>query len=119
MSKDLGDYKSHEYSPPDSNGRVLCEFYCAECFGYVYVKLNTALEGNHVVNCPNCGHKHYRVVKDGIITDCRFSENHEIADEIVPMRSAWQKERRPPPELEPGKGAIALIRQFEAVGYHR
>jgi hypothetical protein len=112
MSQDLGDYKRHQFTPPDNNGRVLCEFYCSACYGYVYVKLNTVLEGNHVVNCPNCGHKHYRFIKDGLITDCRFHDGHNIADEIVPMRSAWQKEKRV-------LGAIAQIRQLEAVGEHQ
>jgi DNA-directed RNA polymerase subunit RPC12/RpoP len=91
---------------------VLCEFYCSECAGYVYVKLNTALEGNHIINCPNCGHQHYRFVKEGLITDCRFYEGKDIADEVIPMKSAYQKEKRV-------LGGVALIRQLEAVGEHK
>jgi len=117
MSQELGDYKKYQVLPPDANGRVLCEFWC-HCEdkgyegGYVYVKLNTNLEGNHVVVCPNCGHKHYRVVKEGLITDCRFHSGMDIADEIIPMKSAFTRERRT-------FGSIAQIRQAEAVGLHR
>ena len=117
MSQDLGDYKQHQMLPPDANGRVLCEFWC-HCEdlsgggGYVYVKLNTNLEGNHVVKCPNCNHKHYRVVKGGIITNCRFHTGMDIADEIIPMKSAYTKTRRT-------FGGIAQIRQAEAVGLHK
>jgi hypothetical protein len=117
VTQDLGDYKQYEVLPPDANGRCLCEFWCHCCDrpgdggGYVYVKLNTNLEGNHVINCPNCGHKHYRVVKEGIITDCRFHTGMEIADEIIPMKSAFTRKRRT-------FGAIAQIRQAEAVGRH-
>jgi hypothetical protein len=110
MSQDLGDYKRYQVLPPDSNGRVLCEFFC-HCGGYIYIKLNTALNGNHVVTCPNCGHQHYRFVKDGLITDCRFFEGQSLADEIIPMRSAYQKEKRV-------LGGIAQIRQLEATGVH-
>jgi len=122
MSQDLGNYKIHQMLPPDSNGRVLCEFWChcedeplsnvvSKRGGYIYVKLNTQLEGNHVIACPNCGHKHYRVVKDGIITDCRFNFGMDIADEIIPMKSAFTRERRQ-------FGSIAQIRQAEAAGFH-
>jgi hypothetical protein len=63
------------------------------------------------MNCPNCRHKHYRVIKKGIITSDRFDESLPEKHEIVPMRSACVPEdkRRP-------KGKIALIREMEATG---
>ena len=45
------------------------EFYCHHCNGYITVGLDMSLNGNHVVKCPKCQHKHYRVIKDGVITD--------------------------------------------------
>lgn len=49
------------------------ELYCTECERYVQFSLDIALNGNHVLDCPNCGHTHYRVVRDGKITDIRFN----------------------------------------------
>ncbi|NIV32291.1 MAG: hypothetical protein GWN58_23470 [Anaerolineae bacterium] len=99
---------------PENSGRVMCDFWCHECSGYTYFKLNTALDGNHVVICanPDCKHKHYRYVKDGKITDDRFYEGKDIAEEIEPMPSAYSKEARP-------MGLIARWRQREAIGEAR
>jgi len=93
----------------ESGRRIEVEFWCGDCQHYIYLKLNIALEGNHVVVCPQCSHKHYRVVKNGIIMGDRYEEGKIIADEIVPMKSAATKERRQ-------RGGIALIREMEAVG---
>lgn len=93
----------------ETGRRIEVEFWCGECKHYIYLKLNTALEGNHVVVCPQCNHKHYRVVNNGIITGDRYEEGKCIADEIMPMKSAATKERRQ-------RGGIALIREMEAVG---
>ncbi len=99
---------------PEHSGRVLCDFWCHECSGYTYFKLNTALDGNHVVICanPDCKHKHYRYVKNGKITDDRFHEGQSLAEEIEPMPSAYSKEARP-------MGLVARWRQREAIGEAR
>jgi len=91
--------------------RIEVEFWCGECRHYIYVKLNTALAGNHVMVCPNCGHKHYRLVKNGVITSDRFTEGMQLADEIIPMKSAAvpQDERRQ-------RGNVAILREMEACG---
>lgn len=49
------------------------ELFCTECGKYVRFPINLALDGNHEVTCPNCGHVHYRVVVKGIITEDRYS----------------------------------------------
>jgi hypothetical protein len=95
--------------------KVPCEFWCNECYGYTYYRLNVALNGNHIVKCANsgCEHKHYRVVKDGEITSERFDKYGIIADEIIPMPSAFSQEKRVQ------QGSIAEIRQREAIGEHQ
>jgi len=35
-----------------------------------------SLNGNHVLNCPNCGHEHCRVVSNGKITDDRWDQRN-------------------------------------------
>lgn len=59
------------------------ELYCHACDHHVQFVCDLSLDGNHVLNCPNCGHEHCRVVKDGVITDIRWDSRngptHQIA----------------------------------------
>jgi len=48
------------------------ELYCHGCDRYVQFEIDMELEGRHMLECPSCGHKHYRVVVDGNITDGRW-----------------------------------------------
>ena len=52
------------------------EIYCHECDRYVQFNIDTSLNGNHVLRCPNCGHEHCRVVTDGVITDGRWDRRN-------------------------------------------
>jgi hypothetical protein len=52
------------------------EIHCHECNKYVQFDIDLSLNGNHVLKCPVCGHEHCRVVKDGIITDDRWSSRN-------------------------------------------
>lgn len=47
------------------------ELYCHDCGKYVRFNVPET-DGNLIVNCPNCSHQHYRVVKNGIITEERW-----------------------------------------------
>jgi len=48
------------------------ELHCHACNQYVQFTMDMSLNGNHVLNCPNCNHEHCRVVKDGVITEDRW-----------------------------------------------
>jgi hypothetical protein len=52
------------------------ELHCHDCDKYVQFDIDVELNGNHVLNCPNCGHEHCRVVNDGIITDQRWDSRN-------------------------------------------
>ena len=52
------------------------ELHCHECNNYVQFDIDLELNGNHVLNCPVCGHQHCRVVKDGVITDDRWDQRN-------------------------------------------
>lgn len=52
------------------------ELHCHECQQYVQFDIDVSLNGNHVLECPNCGHEHCRVVEDGIITDIRWASRN-------------------------------------------
>ena len=49
------------------------ELYCHNCQNYVQFDIDTALNGQHVLDCPNCKHKHYRYVLNGKITNDRWN----------------------------------------------
>jgi len=52
------------------------EIHCHECNQYVQFSIDDALEGQHVLTCPKCGHEHCRVVKNGEITDERWGQRN-------------------------------------------
>jgi len=51
------------------------ELYCHECGGYVQFDLDLSVDGEYKLECPKCGHEHYRVVKGGVITDQRWGQD--------------------------------------------
>lgn len=52
------------------------ELWCHGCDNYVQFDCDVALNGNHVLECPRCGHEHCRVVRDGRITDIRWGQRN-------------------------------------------
>jgi len=52
------------------------ELHCHTCDKYVQFNLDLSIDGNHVLECPNCGHEHCRVVKKGIITDDKWGQRN-------------------------------------------
>jgi len=67
------------------------EWYCSGgCGKYFDFVLNTSLNGNYRIHCPNCGHVHYRVLKNGQITEGRFdkSDDQILIEDIMPMKSS-------------------------------
>ncbi len=65
------------------------ELYCHACNGYVQFELDLALDGNHVLECPNCGHEHCRVVKNGVITDARWDRRNGPTYSVSPQVISW------------------------------
>lgn len=85
------------------------EFDCTNCQFYNYPQLDDKMNGNYTIVCGNCGHHHYRVIVNGVVTRDRHDKHKPAAEIIHVMKSASQKERR---QL----GAIAQLRQREAAG---
>jgi hypothetical protein len=74
------------------NGKVLHEFNCSNCSGYITVKLDEDLNGAHCVVCPSCKHEHYRIIKDGVISEDRAPTNAKsYAIRICPTKAAYSK----------------------------
>jgi hypothetical protein len=51
------------------------ELFCTECRRYVQFNLDLDGDGNYTIPCPNCGHEHYRAVKDGKVTETRWGSS--------------------------------------------
>jgi len=51
-------------------------------------------DGNHVIECPWCGHHHCRVVKDGKVTEDRWTSRN-VARHDVDKRCVWKADSQP------------------------
>jgi hypothetical protein len=78
--------------------RVWQEIHCTKsgggCGGFILLKLNIGLDNHRVeVTCPKCGHKHIRLIHQGMVTEKgRFSS--DTLEELCPPLSAWSQEPR-------------------------
>lgn len=50
------------------------ELHCHNCNNYVQFDLNMQ-NGQHVLRCPYCGHKHFRIIRNGKITAERWGQD--------------------------------------------
>ncbi len=66
------------------------EIRCHACRRWVQFQIDLELEGNHVLNCPNCGHEHCRVVKKGEITDIRWDQRNGPTVQITNVSVSYR-----------------------------
>lgn len=71
-------------------GRVRTDMDCHQCSKGFIAELDFSINGNHVVECPRCGHEHCRVIKDGVITSERFDSKYNRVD--VEKRCVWKSD---------------------------
>jgi predicted RNA-binding Zn-ribbon protein involved in translation (DUF1610 family) len=70
--------------------KIYQEFYCGECIGFIRLAINANLNHEFWFECPNCGHQHRRVIRDGVIfEDGRFTNEPKF--EIIVPKSAYSK----------------------------
>jgi len=48
------------------------ELHCHNCDMYVHFDLDLSVDGQVMLNCPQCNHEHYRYVYNGVISDQRW-----------------------------------------------
>jgi hypothetical protein len=94
--------------------RVFQEWYCTSsgggCGGYILCKINMSINGVVEMVCPNCGHKHQRVIENGVIKEQgRF--NSKPTQEICPTKAAWSKNPRLKASQQPSNERDGVVAQ--------
>jgi len=67
------------------------EFYCdtagGGCSKYFLTYLRDNMTGNYSIQCPGCGHLHYRYIKEGLVTGDRHNQREKDCEVIVGLAS--------------------------------
>lgn len=56
-----------------NEGIVRTTTYCHDCSNNFIAIVDYSIDGNHEVICPHCGHQHCRTIKNGVVTEARWS----------------------------------------------
>lgn len=72
---------------------VRTDMLCTECRKNFIAQLDMGVDGNHVMECPYCGHEHCRVVKNGAVTEERWDSREQRVD--VNKGCIWKAESDP------------------------
>lgn len=72
---------------------VRTDMNCSECSRNFIATLDMGLDGNHIVECPYCGHEHCRVIKAGKVTSERWESRMQRVD--VDKRCVWKSDSQP------------------------
>jgi DNA-directed RNA polymerase subunit RPC12/RpoP len=81
-------------NPLKHEGETRTDLYCHECDKNFIALLDYSIDGNHVVECPHCGHEHCRVIKGGMVTDDRWDGRNSNQNAIKPRR-VWKHNSLP------------------------
>lgn len=77
------------YDEHHHTGLVRTDMYCHHCDKNFIAELDYDIDGNHVVECPHCGHEHCRVIKNGVITGDRW-DGHNDHSNTVRTDRVWK-----------------------------
>lgn len=72
---------------------VRTDMHCTHCSRPFIAQLSMEIDGNHVIECPYCGHEHCRVVKDGVVSGDRWDTRMQRVE--VEKRCVWKSDSRP------------------------
>lgn len=65
------------------------DMHCHACSKTFRAELDFSIQGNHVIECPHCGHEHYRTIVGGKITDDRWGHAND-SSRATRARSVWK-----------------------------
>ncbi len=74
-------------------GPTKTDLYCHACAKTFIATLDYSMNGNHQVECPHCGHLHFRQIRDGVVTGERWGSDSNT--HVVPKRNVWKSETLP------------------------
>lgn len=69
------------------DGETRTSMDCHNCHKDFIALLDHSIDGNHVIECAHCGHKHYRTILNGVVTETRWGTDHSSA---VKCRRVWK-----------------------------
>jgi hypothetical protein len=63
-----------------------------ECGKFFIALLDYRIDGNHIVECPHCGHEHCRVITGGTVTDIRWDSRYgnDKSRDGIRVRKVWK-----------------------------
>jgi DNA-directed RNA polymerase subunit RPC12/RpoP len=67
---------------------VKTSMHCHQCSKGFIAEIDYRIEGDHVVECPHCGHPHCRTIKGGKVTQARWDSPSHPAN--VEKRRTWK-----------------------------
>lgn len=90
---------------------------CHECSKQFIALLDYTIDGNHIVECPHCGHEHCRVIEKGRVTEDRWSSRHgsDKDRDGIRARRVWKSGVLP----MQASSASEFIRQRWLERYHQ
>jgi DNA-directed RNA polymerase subunit RPC12/RpoP len=68
-------------------GKTRTSIDCHQCGKTFIANLDFHVDGNHVVECPRCGHEHCRTIKKGVVTSERWDGRANKVQ--VERRDVW------------------------------
>lgn len=74
-------------------GPVRTDMNCTECGKNFIAQLDFSVEGNHIIECPYCGHEHCRVIKYGKVTGERWCSRKQKVR--VDKKCVWKSDSQP------------------------
>ncbi len=78
-----GDHLKH-------SGEVRTQMNCHHCHKDFLALVDYSISGKHIIECAHCGHEHCRVIKDGKITEERWTSKPQRPDEVTRCRRTWK-----------------------------
>lgn len=72
---------------------VRTDMACTNCPKNFIAQLDMSLDGEHVIECPYCGHEHLRLVRNGEVTYERWGSRPQRID--VEKRCVWKSDSQP------------------------
>lgn len=71
-------------------GKVRTDCYCHNCSKNFCAVLDYDIDGDHVIECPWCGHEHCRTIAKGRVTLDRFDSRSQRPQVVVDKRNVWK-----------------------------